>query len=166
MNFERGFHCASILIKCSRKFSPQIFCVEIPWMWCRTKVNKTWKAGNNLILYAGIFLVHLHLFHVQVFILQKDDKSSEQVINYQSYKKWLSLGAVSENIVLTDCSCRHNVWLQLPMHSDLKYLLLQVLEYMVLETTHSELLELTVCCMRVWHECCSLHILCICIVPW
>ena len=116
-------------------------------------------------MYAGIFLVHLHLFHVQVFILQKDDKSSEQVINYQSYKKWLSLGAVSENIVLTDCSCRHNVWLQLPMHSDLKYLLLQVLEYMVLETTHSELLELTVCCMRVWHECCSLHILCICIVP-
>jgi hypothetical protein len=55
-------------------------------MWCRTKVSKTWKAGDNLILYAGIFLVHLHLIHVEVFILQKDDKSSEQVINYHRYE--------------------------------------------------------------------------------
>ena len=72
---------------------------------------------------------------------------SEQVINYQGYKKWSRLRAVPANNVFNNCSCRHGVWLELPMHEDLKYLLLQVLEYMVLKTTHSELLLLTVCCM-------------------
>jgi len=67
-------------------------------------------------------LVHLILIHVQDFILQKDDKSSEQVINCQSYKKWLWLRAVPELFVFTNCSCRHNIWLKLPMQSDLKYL--------------------------------------------
>jgi len=91
--------------------------------------------------------VHLHLIHVQEFVLQKDDMSSEQVINYQSYKKWSRLRVVPANIVFTNCSCRHSIWFHLPMYSDLKYLLLQVLGYMFLKTTHSELLQLIVCCM-------------------
>jgi len=62
--------------------------------------------------------------------------SSEQVINYQSYKKRSRFRAAPANIVLTNCSCRHSDCLQLPMHIDLKYLLLQVLEYIVLDTTH------------------------------
>ena len=98
-------------------------------------------------MYAGIFLVHLRLNHMQQFILQKDDMSSEQVINYQSYKKWSRLRAVPVNIVFTNCSCRHSVWLELPMHSNLKDLILQVLQYIVLKTTHSEVLQLPVCCM-------------------
>jgi len=69
-------------------------------MWCRTKVIKTWKAGGNLILYASIFLVHLHLICVQVFILQKDDMSSEQVTKYQSYKNWSRLRAVLQTLYL------------------------------------------------------------------
>jgi hypothetical protein len=73
--------------------------------------------------------------------------SSEQVINNQSYKKWSSLRAVPTNIVFTNCSCRHSVWLHLHMHSELKDLILQVLDFMVLNATHSELLLLTVCCM-------------------
>ena len=73
--------------------------------------------------------------------------SSEQVINYQSYKKWSRLRAAPANIVFTNCSCRHSVWLPLPMHRGLKDLILQVLEYLVLKSTHSEVLQLTVCCM-------------------
>ena len=71
-------------------------------MWCRTKAIKTPKAGGNLTLYVGTFLVHLHLIHIQDFILQKDDMSSEQAINCQSYKKWSRLRAVPENIVFTN----------------------------------------------------------------
>jgi hypothetical protein len=56
-------------------------------MWCKTKAIKTWKAGDSLILYAGIILVNLPLIHNQDFILQKDGMPSELVINYQSYKK-------------------------------------------------------------------------------
>jgi hypothetical protein len=81
-------------------------------------------------------LVHLHLIHVQEFILQEDDMSSEQVINYKSYKKWSRFRAVPASIVFINCSCRHSDWLQLPMHSDLKELILQVRKYMVLKTTH------------------------------
>jgi len=73
--------------------------------------------------------------------------SSEQVINYHGYKNWSRLIAIPANIIFTNCFCRHSVWLQLPMHSDLKDLIFQVLEYMVLKTTHSEVLQLTVCCM-------------------
>jgi len=70
-------------------------------------------------LYVGIFLVQFHSIHVQEFILQKDDMSSEQVINYQSYKKWSRLRVVPEENVFNKCTCRKSVWLQLPMHSDL-----------------------------------------------
>ena len=115
-------------------------------MWCRTKVIRIPKAGGNLTFYVGIFLVHLHLIHIQDFILQKD-MSSEQAINYQSYKKWSRLRAAPVNIVFTKCSWRQSVWLQLPMHCDLKDLILQVLEYMVLKSTNLEVLQLTVCCM-------------------
>ena len=89
------------------------------------------------------FLVHLHLIHIQDFILQKDDMSSEQAINYQSYKKWSRLRAAPVNIVFTKCSWRQSVWSQLPMHSDLKDLILQVLQYMVLKPTNLEVLHLT-----------------------
>ena len=111
------------------------------------KLIETSKAGDDLTLNVGIFLLHLHLIHVQDFILQKDDMLSEQIINYQSYKRWSRLRAVPANIVFTICSCRHYVCLQLPMHSDLKDLVLQVLEYMLLKTAHSEVQQLTVCCM-------------------
>jgi len=53
--------------------------------------------------------------------------SSEQVIKYQNYIKWSRLSAVTADCVFTDCPCRHSVWLQLPMHSELKDLILQVL---------------------------------------
>ena len=71
--------------------------------------------------------MHLHLIHIQEFILQEDDVSSEQVIKYQNYIKWSRLSAVTADCVFTDCPCRHSVWLQLPMHSELKDLILQVL---------------------------------------
>ena len=96
---------------------------------------------------VDISLVNLHVIHIQEFLLQKDDMSSEQVINHQIYKKWSRLMAVPENIVFNNCSCRLRVWLHLPMYSDLKYLLLEVLEYMVLKIMNSELLQLTVCSM-------------------
>jgi hypothetical protein len=51
-------------------------------------------------LYAGIFLVHLHLIRVQEFILQEDDMSSEQVLKYQSYKKWSRLRSVLQTLYL------------------------------------------------------------------
>jgi hypothetical protein len=44
--------------------------------------------------------VHVHLNHVQQFVLQKDDMSSEQVIKYQSYKKWSRLRAVLQTLYL------------------------------------------------------------------
>ena len=42
---------------------------------------KSWTIFNFVSWY---FLVHLHLIHVQEFIVQKDDMSLEQIINYQS----------------------------------------------------------------------------------
>jgi hypothetical protein len=56
---------------------------------------------------------------------------------------------VHANTVFTACSCRDSVCLQLPVHSDLTYILLEVLELRVLKSCQLDTKQLYVFCIRL-----------------
>jgi len=72
--------------------------------------------------------------------------SSEQVIKYQSYKKWSRLRAVLQTLYLLTVPTDTKFGYNYPC-TVIKIFAFQVLEYMVLKTTHSEVLKFIVCCM-------------------
>jgi hypothetical protein len=73
-----------------------------------------------------------------VFIKQNDDRFAEHKIIHKKYASLKEMTAVTGNIVFTNFSCTGSVYLPLPMNRDLKYLLLEVLEEMVLKCCHPE----------------------------
>jgi hypothetical protein len=95
---------------------------------------KSWRQFNFVCWFVWrYFLVPLYVFGFQAFIKQNDDRSSEHIPIDQNYTNLSEMKSVAANIVFSTFSCIHSVCLQLPMHSVLKYVLLEVLEDMVLK---------------------------------
>ena len=135
-------------------------------MWCRTEVIKTLKAGGNLILYVFIFLVQLYSNHIQQFILQKDDMSSEQVIKYRSYIKWPRLRAVLQTLYLLTVPADTVYVYSYPFTA------IWMIWFCKFWSTWGLRLPIQRYCNSLFAACdcevvCfSLHIPCICVVPW
>lgn len=110
INLYRGIHCLSNL-KISFKNIPYKFVCWNSVNRCRTNLIKACKAGDKLILYAGILSVQLHIFHDQEFIMQNEQicragskqlKLYKMVKDVDVYLQTLCLLTVPVDTVLVD----------------------------------------------------------------